>query len=109
MELGRWLAAVTGGLPGRPVRSRSGGGLGWVPDEPRLDAAEPAALRRADVTVPTGSVSTPPKVLPRRMGNPSGGSMTPGAALTSIGRLFEGDPAFGGASGPCASGELIRT
>jgi hypothetical protein len=98
-----------GGLLGRLVRARSGGGLGCVPDERRLDAAEPVALRRVDVTVATGSVSTPPKVFPRRMGKPSGGSMTPGSALTSIGRLCEGERAFGGASGPCASGELIRT
>jgi len=35
--------------------------------------------------------------------------MTPGSALTSIGRLLVGEPEFGGASGACASGELIMT
>jgi hypothetical protein len=43
------------------------------------------------------------------MGKPSGGRMTPGSALTSIGRLFVVDPRLGGASGAWASGELIMT
>jgi hypothetical protein len=109
-EPGCGLATTTTGeLFDRLRGARTGGDESRVSRLPLVTAALPVAARSTDATVATGNPSALAKVLPSRIGKPSGGSMTPGSAFTSIGRVLAGDPGSAGASGARASRGLIRT